>query len=93
MSDIDTSTEVLERIRDALSGAATRLDTLAAALPALPDAGDATPDIAEILAELLNRAGEIGTGSHAATQVMDLTRAAYTETETRIARVLATGER
>lgn len=91
MSDIDTSTEVLALIRDALSGAAARLDTLATALPAVPDAGDATADVAEILAELLHRTGEIGSGSHAATQVMDLTRAAYADTETRIAQFFATG--
>lgn len=87
MSDIDTSSEVLAAVRDALGAAAGRLDALATALPALPDAGDATADVAGILAELLGRAGEIGAGSHAAAQVMARTREGYRNAEARAARM------
>lgn len=79
--DIDVADGVLDTITDLLHAATGGLDTLVGALPHPPDAGDATALVADLVAELLRRTGEIATGSGAATALVAQGNTAYRHLE------------
>lgn len=89
--DIAVDDGVLDAIVDRLQSAAAGLDSLTGTLPPVPDAGDATALVADLLADLLRRTGEIATGSGVARDLVAEGSAAYLETESAIVAHLAGG--
>lgn len=72
---------VLEGITTTLRGAAQDLDEAGETAPRTPDAGDATPAVAAIMAQLVDNAGQLVLGLAAASDAVANAEASYVETD------------
>lgn len=70
---------VIDGIARTLRDAGTDLDSVGGSLPATPDAGDATPALAAILAQLSDNAGQLVVGLAAAGDTVSDAGARYSE--------------
>jgi len=66
MTGYEVDPDVLEGMASTLRNASSDLDKVGNALPETPDAGDATPAIAAMLAQLTDNAGQMVLGLAAA---------------------------
>lgn len=76
---------VLEGIAKTLRDAAQDLDKAGETVPRTPDAGDATPAIAAIMAQLVDNAGQLVLGLTAASDAAANAGTSYLETDSEAA--------
>lgn len=85
MNSFKVDPVVLEGITTTLRGAAQDLDKAGETAPRTPDAGDATPAIAAIMAQLVDNAGQLVLGLAAASDAVANAGTSYLETDSEAA--------
>jgi hypothetical protein len=79
---------VIENLSKTLRGGADSLNNLAGSVPAVPDAGDVSGQMAVLIAKQVDAAGEIAVGVGAAGDAVAQGGTAYTETDQAVQRSL-----